>query len=227
MDIMGKRCIPVTRFDIKKIPVEMWLAIFKHIDVQELFQKRILSKYFKSLIDNNLKYFYNNLSKIHPESFCKISNKVTIENFIKGFTFQYIESFIKYDCSPCYITKIKNKNITLPQAKLMLNLNNNNNIKFHNGLNCINFNSQQIDQMLKLKEMGIPIYFCISYSDTILYTEKQINQFIELLKIGVNYYFANEVLINFTNERFEYFCSLVNNNIWFAQAYNIAEQKIF
>ena len=216
------------RLDIINIlPVELWLSIFKHIDVQELFQKRILSKYFKSLIDNNLKYFYNNFSKIYPESFCKINNKVTIENFIKGYTFQYIENFIKYDCSPFYVNKIKNKNITLTQAKLMLNLNNNNNIAFHNGINCINFNSQQIDQILKLKEIGIPIYFCISYSDTTIYTEKQINQFIELLKMGVNYYFANKVLINFTNERLEYFCSLVNNNIWFAQAYNIAEQKIF
>lgn len=203
------------------------MTIFKHMNVQELFQKRVLCKYFKSLIDNNLKYFYNNFSKIHPKSFCKINNKVTIENFIKGYTFQYIEKFRKYNCSPFYIDKIKNQNTTLPQAKLILDLNKNHNIHFHNGLNCINFNSQQIDQMLKLKEIGIPIFFCISYSDTILYTEKQINQFIELLKMGVNYYFANKVLINFTDERLEYFCTLVNNNIWFARAYNIAEQMIF
>jgi len=225
MNTIAKICTPVTRYDI--FPAEIWLSIFKHIDVQDLFRKRVLSKYFKSLIDNNLKSFYNNFSKIHPKLFCKINNKVTIDNFIKGYTFQYIENFREYNCSPFYIDKIKNENITLPQAKLILNLNNNHNIKFHNGLHCINFNSQQIDQMFKLKEMGIPIYFCILYSNTTLYSEKQLNQFIDLLKMGVNYYFANEVLINFNNERFEYFCKLVNNDIWFARAYNIAEQKIF
>ena len=76
------------------------MTIFKHMDVEELFQKRAINKYFKSLIDNNLKYFYNNFTKIYPYSFYKINNKVIIENFIKAWIFQYIENFRKFNCSP-------------------------------------------------------------------------------------------------------------------------------
>ena len=128
---------------------------------------------------------------------------------------------------PFYINKIRSKNITYPQAKLILNLNNNHNIKFHHGIDCIKFNSQQIDQMLRLKEIGIPIFWCISYTKTTLYTEEQINLFIELLKMGVNYHYSNKVILNFTNERLDYFCKLINSNMWFAKAYNLTEQKVF
>ena len=88
MNIYRNICTPVTKCYI--FPAEIWLSIFKHMDVQDLFRKRVLSKYFKSLIDNNLKSFYNNFSKVNPKSFCKINNKVIMENFIKGYTFQYI-----------------------------------------------------------------------------------------------------------------------------------------
>ena len=47
---------------------------------------------------------------------------------------------------------------------------------------------------------------------------------INLLKLAITHKSFNN---KSNNERLEYFCSLVNNNMWFAQAYSIAEQKIF
>ena len=197
------------------------------MDVQELFHKRVLCKYFKSLIDNNLKYFYNNFSKIHPKSFCKINNKVTIENFIKGGTNQYIENFSKYNCSPFYINKIKNDNTTYSQAKLILNLYKHHNIEFYSGINCINFNSQQIDQMLKLKDIGIPIFFCIYFSEETIYTKKQINEFKKLKQMNVSEFYSNQIILTFTDERLEYFYKLVNNDMWFVHAIHLAKEKVF
>ena len=38
MDNIHKKCTCVTRYNI--FPVEIWLSIFKHMDIQDLFQKK-------------------------------------------------------------------------------------------------------------------------------------------------------------------------------------------
>ena len=76
---------------LNKLPTEMWLYTFKYMNVEDLFKKRRVCKYFKSIIDNNLKYFYNNFSRLYPKYFCKINNQISSSNFIKGFLNIYIE----------------------------------------------------------------------------------------------------------------------------------------
>ena len=207
------------------LPTEMWLNIFKYAEVEELFKKRKVCKYFKSIVDNNLKYFYNNFSLIYPKYFCKINNQITHLNFIKGFINLYIEGF--ENCSPFYIKKFQNTNITLPQAKLILNLYRNHNIEYHFGIKCIDFNSQQIEQMIKLKDIGIPHFFCISMSEQIIYTERQFNVIKKLKELGVSEFYSRQIALTFTDQRLEYFYSLVNNNTWFVFAFHMAEEKIF
>ena len=209
------------------LPTEMWCLVFKYLDVEELFKKRIICKYFKFLVDNNLKYFYNNFSHLYPRAFCKINSRITHQNFLKGFIHLYIENFKHYNCTPYYIEKIQNDNITLNQAKLILNLYKNHNIEYYHGVKCINFNSQQIEQMLKLKDIGIPHYFCISFSDHIIYTEKQINTIKKLKELGVSEFYSSQIVLTFTNQRLEYFYSLVNSNMWFVRAFHMAQEKIF
>tara|TARA_B100001121_G_C18687323_1_gene621351 strand:+ start:1720 stop:2361 length:642 start_codon:yes stop_codon:yes gene_type:complete len=212
---------------LNKLPAEMWLSIFKYMNVQELFQKRIVCKYFKFLVDNNLKYFYNNFSRLYPEAYIKIDSQITHLNFQKGFTHLYIENFKNYDCTPYYIKKIKNDNITLSQAKLILNLYRNHNIQYHHGVNCINFNSQEIEQMLKLKAIGIPDFFCILFTCQIIYTERQFNTIKKLKELGISEFYSSQITLTFTDERLEYFYSLVNSNMWFVHAFHLAQQKIF
>ena len=212
---------------LNKIPPEIFLNIFKFMDVNELFEKRKLCKYFKELVDNNLKYFYNNFSTLYPKSFCKIKNKVIIDNFIKGWTYNYIESLSKHDFTPFYIKKMKNDNITIKQAKLIFNLYKNYNIPYYQGIKCINFNSQQIEQIIKLKDIGIPDFFCITYSEHIIYSEKQFNILKKLKQLGVSEFYSNHIVLTFNDQKLEYFYSLVNSNIWFVNAYHATEVKIF
>ena len=207
------------------LPTEMWLNIFKYAEVEELFKKRKVCKYFKLIVDNNLKYFYNNFSRIYPKYFCKINNKISHVNFIKGFINIYIEGF--ENCSPFYINKFQNTNITFPQAKLILNLYRNHNIEYYFGIKCIDFNSQQIEQMIKLKDIGIPHYFCISMSEQIIYTDRQFNVIKKLKELGVSEFYSRQIALTFTDQRLEYFYSLVNNNTWFVVAFHMAEEKIF
>lgn len=212
---------------LNNLPNELWLSIFKYFDIDDLFKQRTTCKYFKYLVDNNLKYFYNNFSKIYPKYFCKINSHITHLNFLKGFIDLYIDKFKYYNCDPYHIKKFQNDNITLCQAKLILNLYKNHNIEYHYGVKCINFDSKQINQMLKLKDIGIPHYFCISFSEQNIYTEKQINTIKKLKELDVSEFYSNQITFNFTDKRLEYFYELVNSNMWFVRAFHLAEAKIF
>ena len=122
---------------------------------------------------------------------------------------------------------MQNDNLTLEQAKLVLNLYRNHNIEYYHGINCINFNSHQIEQILKLKNIGIPNYFCISYSEHNIFTEEQINTLRKLKQLGVSEFYSRQIIVNFTDERLEYFYSLLDSATNFVIAFHIAEQKIF
>ena len=211
---------------LNKLPTEMWLYTFKYMNVEDLFKKRIVCKYFKSIIDNHLKYFYNNFSRLYPKYFCKINNQISSSNFIKGFLNIYIEKNFE-NCTPFYINKFQNTNLTFHQLKLILNLYKNHNIEYHYGIKCINFNSEQIEQMIKLKNIDIPHYFCITMSENIIYTKKQLDTIKKLKELGISEFYSNQIVLTFTDQRLEYFYSLLNTNIWFVQAFHLAEQKIF
>ena len=128
---------------------------------------------------------------------------------------------------PFYINKFQNTNLTFHQLKLILNLYKNYNIEYHYGIKCINFNSKQIEQMIKLKNIGIPHYFCITMSENIIYTKKQLDTIKKLKELGISEFYSNQIVLTFTDQRLEYFYSLLNTNMWFVHAFMIAEEKIF
>ncbi len=64
------------------LPSELWLNIFKQMDIEELFKKREVCKYFNKLINNNLIHFYRHYSNIYYFFNNKL-NAVTMNNFIE------------------------------------------------------------------------------------------------------------------------------------------------
>ena len=216
----------VTMLEI--FPNEIWLSIFKQTDVDDLFKKREVCHHFKKLIDGNLKHFYLNFARQYPSCF-PFKRKVYIHDFIIGYTKIFINSLSNYpECQPNFIEALNSQMVSLKQAKRILDLNQNHNFIWWYGLMCIDMNEAQLNQTLKLIEIGLTQGYAIRISKENTYTEKQFDIFKELYSRGIGEYYSDRLALTFTNAQLESFYYYLNNtDIWWVHIIWCIEQGTF
>lgn len=135
------------------LPSELWLNIFKQMDIEELFKKREVCKYFNKLINNNLIHFYRHYSNIYY-CFNNKLNAVTMNDFIEcNKKLFYLSEIKKNNCPNFELENIKKKKLSVRELELIL----------------------------KLKLLGISDHYSIKVAMT--FTESKLNHLYTLLKI--------------------------------------------
>lgn len=196
------------------IPCEMWLNIFKQMEPNDLFEKRKVCKKFKKLIDGNLNYFYLNYGKRFPDYFPK-RETVSVNDLIYGYTKKFIDKLSEHNCSPYFVKKMKYDDLTLLQAKLVLDLYLNHGIEYYAGIKIAHVEQQQLNNILNLKDNGFPIFFASKFGIHPDLTEETLTTLKNLKAMNISDYFCGKLTFDFTQEQLQIFYEIKNqeNNI--------------
>ena len=198
------------------LPNEIWIHIFKHMDLIDMFEMRKICPFFKNLVDYHIPSYYHFHNKRNPFIF-ELKPKLVIDDLVKGAMLEYIltkERLSKY----CFMNIIEPslRSLTTEQLKKPYSLVRVKNISIFFSKECYNFSSKQINNVIGLKKIGFPDYFAVKFGKHQAMNTEKLELVDKLFKMGISDYFCGKIATEFSEDDVEmFFRYKEETGLWF------------
>lgn len=210
------------------LPTELINKIYLYIDdFEELIKLRVLNKYNKSLIDNNLHLIYTKL-RINNEELPSINfKKLILEQRTKSIISSYqIEKLRHKEIlnNPYYSSVRDSASKGHEIFKIYLNLRNNGFCSALSNIMAGDLNSNQIKQAIELKKLGIDKHGCLNLAENC--NKLELQTAINIINKGFHWCYAALSIKKFSGDQIKKMIELKNNGLNDIQAFHKIETSI-
>lgn len=196
------------------------ILIYNHLEFGDLLKMRMLNKFNKSLIDENISTFYSNFRKNNTQLPKLDTYNIQLCDIIKTIISNYrIESIRQLEIAnlPNYSIVKKSALKGFQHFKKTLKLRNIGFIEEISNIIADKVNCKQFNKVCELKKKGICDYACLDFA-TIL-DDYSIEKAIELIYVGFDWCYAMFAVQRFNDQQIQKMINLKESGFADSDAY--------